>query len=297
MSERPQLTTSPNGFFSQTLPVMRSSPIPEPLLCELVRLIEQRTLMQFGSERRDLLLNTLGALAGAAGAGDTATYAGKLLGAGHEKELMALVEALTINETTFFRNVPQLNLFAQYALPKVIARKRATSEPKNLKIWSAGCSYGQEAYTLAILAHELVQPLYTWGVQILATDLAKRVLEVGRRAVYPKARLDTMPPAVRTQYFHDLGEQIRVKDQIRQSVTFMQHNLRDPFPADRFDVIFCRNVMIYFSRQDQIRLAQRFHDHLAPEGFLFIGHSESLQGLNVGLQMRLHNGGVAYQKE
>ena len=147
-----------------------------------------------------------------------------------------------------------------------------------------------------ILANEAVQPLYTWGVQILATDLSKRVLEVGRRATYPKARLDTMPPEIRTQYFHDLGDQIRVKDGIRQSVTFMQHNLRDPFPSDRFDVIFCRNVMIYFSRQDQIRLAQRFHDYLAPEGFLFIGHSESLQGLNVGLQMRLHNGGVAYQK-
>jgi chemotaxis protein methyltransferase CheR len=178
----------------------------------------------------------------------------------------------------------------------VISRKRATSEPKVLKLWSAGCSCGQEAYTLAILAQEAVQPLYTWGVQILATDLSKQVLEVGQRGVYPKVRLDTMPPAVRTTYFHDLGDQIRVKDSIRETVTFRQHNLRDPFPAERFDVIFCRNVMIYFSRQEQIRLAQRFHDHLAPEGFLFIGHSESLQGLDVGLQMRLHNGGVAYQK-
>lgn len=296
MTDPSGLTNPSNGFLAQTLPVARPPSIPEPLLNQLAQAIEQRTLMQFGTERRDLLVNTLGAIAGAAGVRDATAYAGRLLGPGAEREMAALVEALTINETTFFRNVPQLNLFAQYALPKVIARKRATSEPKNLKIWSAGCSYGQEAYTLAILANEAVQPLYTWGVQILATDLSKRVLEVGRRATYPKARLDTMPPEIRTQYFHDLGDQIRVKDGIRQSVTFMQHNLRDPFPSDRFDVIFCRNVMIYFSRQDQIRLAQRFHDYLAPEGFLFIGHSESLQGLNVGLQMRLHNGGVAYQK-
>ena len=296
MAEPTALLNLSNSYFAQPLPSVRPSTIPEPLLNELATVIEQRTLMQFGSERRDLLVNTLGAMAGAAGARDTTAYAGHLLGPGAERELMALIEALTINETTFFRSVPQLNLFAQYALPKVIARKRATSEPKNLKIWSAGCSCGQEAYTLAILASEAVQPLYTWGVQILATDISKRVLEVGRRATYPKARLDTMPPETRAQYFHDLGDQIRVKDNVRQAVTFMQHNLRDPFPADRFDVIFCRNVMIYFSRQDQIRLAQRFHDHLAPEGFLFIGHSESLQGLNVGLQMRLHNGGVAYQK-
>lgn len=271
--------------------------IPEPVLSALATTIEQRTLMQFSSERRDLLVNTITALAGAAGERDAGDYAGRLLGPGYETQLMELVDALTINETTFFRNVPQLNLFAQKALPQIIARKRATSEPKVIKIWSAGCSCGQEPYTLGMLANEAVQPLYTWSVQILATDISPRVLEVGRRGVYPKARLDTMPDRLRLEYFSDLGTQIRVKDKLRQLVTFRQHNLCDPFPNDRFDVIFCRNVMIYFSRQEQLRLAQRFRDHLAPEGFLFIGHSESFQGADVGLHMRLHNGGVAYQRD
>lgn len=274
----------------------RPAAIPEALLNELVATIEQRTLMQFGTERRDLLIATLAGLADAAGACDAGSYAGRLLKAGSETELMALVDALTINETTFFRNVPQLNLFARVALPEVVARKRATSEPKRLKIWSAGCSSGQEAYTLAMLANEVAQPLFTWEVQILATDISPTVLAEARRGVYQKARLDTMPSAMRTRYFDDLGAQIRVKDALKRLVKFMQHNLRDPFPADRFDVIFCRNVMIYFSRQEQARLARRFADRLAPEGFLFIGHSESLQGLDVGLQMRLQNGGVAYQK-
>jgi chemotaxis protein methyltransferase CheR len=291
------MTLMSQSFLS--LPVLsetRSTVIPEPLLNELVTIIEQRTLMQFGTERRDLLITTLSGLADAAGARDAGSYAGRLLKAGGETELMALVDALTINETTFFRNVPQLNLFAQVALPEVVSRKRATSEPKKLKIWSAGCSTGQEAYTLAMLANDVAKPLFTWEVEILATDISPTVLAEARRGVYPKARLNTMPAAMHARYFDDLGAQIRVKDSLRQLVRFTQHNLRDPFPADRFDVIFCRNVMIYFSRQEQARLARRFAERLAPEGFLFIGHSESLQGLDVGLQMRLQKGGVAYQK-
>ncbi|MBI3759002.1 MAG: protein-glutamate O-methyltransferase CheR, partial [Deltaproteobacteria bacterium] len=191
----------------------------------------------------------------------------------------------------------QLDLFARVALPEVISRKRATSEPKQLKIWSAGCSTGQEAYTLAMLANEAVLPMFTWGAQILGTDISPTVIETARAGVYPKARLDTMPASMRARYFDDLGAQLRVKETLKRLVTFRQHNLRENFPAERFDVIFCRNVMIYFTRQEQIRLAQRFAERLAPEGFLFIGHSESLQGLGVGLKMRLHNGGVAYQKE
>jgi chemotaxis protein methyltransferase CheR len=286
-----------SGFYSQpALTPTRPAAVPEALLSQLTTLIEQRTMMQFENERRELLLTTLGALANEALARDTSSYVGRLLSAGNEAELMRLVDALTINETTFFRNVPQLNLFASVALPEVISRKRATSEPKRIKVWSAGCSTGQEAYTLAMLAQEAILPLFTWEVQILATDISPTVLAEAQRALYPKARLDTMPTEMRARYFDDLGAQIRVKESLRRLVTFRQHNLRDTFPMDRFDVIFCRNVMIYFSRKEQARLAQRFAERLAPEGFLFIGHSESLQGLDVGLQLRLHKGGVAYQK-
>ena len=288
---------SQSSYSLQVLPESRAALIPEALLNELAATIERRTLMQFGAERRDLLINTLAGLADAAGMRDAGSYAGRLLSSGSETELMALVDALTINETTFFRNVPQLNMFAGFALPEVIARKRATSEPKRLKIWSAGCSTGQEAYTLAMLANEVVKPLFTWEAQILGTDISPTVLKAARHGVYPKARLDTMPTHMRARYFDDLGAEIRVKESLRRLVTFKQHNLCESFPNDRFDVIFCRNVMIYFSRKEQARLAQRFAERLAPEGFLFIGHSESLQGLDVGLQLRLHNGGVAYQKE
>lgn len=288
---------SPSIYFPPATPNVRSVLIPEAHLNELASIIERRTLMQFGAERRELLVGTLTSLASNAGVRDAAAYAAQLLAAGDESAMMALVDALTINETTFFRNVPQLNLFARIALPEIISRKRATSEPKVLQIWSAGCSTGQEAYTLAMLANEAVKPLFTWGVQILATDISPTVVAAAKAGVYPKARLDTLPAELRSRYFDDLGGQIRVKESLKRHVTFRQHNLRDPFPPTRFDAIFCRNVMIYFSRQEQARLAQRFAERLAPEGFLFIGHSESLQGLGVGLQLRMHNGGVVYQRD
>jgi chemotaxis protein methyltransferase CheR len=254
-------------------------------------------MMQFGAERRDLLLSTLASLAGGAGDPDVTSFIRRTLAPGNEATMMVLIDALTINETTFFRNVPQLNLFARIALPEMIARKRTTGEPKQLRLWSAGCSTGQEAYTLAMLATDAVLSQPGWEVQIRATDLSPTVLDAARRGIYPKARLDTMPGPMRSRYFDDLGDRIRVKDGLRRHITFQHHNLRDPFPADTFDCIFCRNVMIYFSREEQSRLAHRFKERLAPKGFLFIGHSESLQGLGVGLHLRLHEGGVAYQKE
>lgn len=284
------------SFTSPAVLTDSRSAIPTALLNELMEVIERRTMMQFGAERRDLLLTTLSTLAAAAGDRDRVSFIRRILSPSGEAEMMGLIDALTINETTFFRNVPQLNLFARVALAEVMEHKRTAGEPKQLRIWSAGCSSGQEAYTLAMLAHEAIAHQPSWGLQIMATDISPTVLEVARRGIYPKARLDTMPAPMRMRYFDEIDNQIRVKDTLRHLVTFRHHNLRDPFPPGTFDVIFCRNVMIYFSREEQSRLAIRFKERLAPKGFLFIGHSESLQGLGVGLQLRLHDGGVAYQK-
>jgi len=252
-------------------------------------------MMQFGTERRNHFLNTVGARARIANLPDTASYVRSVLAPGGQAELMALIDDLTINETTFFRNVPQMKLFAKIA-GEIAGRKRTPGSPRRLNVWSAACSTGQEAYTLAILAYEALRFLPSWDVHVFGTDIAPSVIEVAKRGVYPKTRLDNMPPQILTRYFDDLGTEIRVKDVLRRLTSFQSHNLRDPFPAQTYDVIFCRNVMIYFSREDQVALAQRFGDRLAPEGFLFIGHSESLQGLDVKFRLRVEEGGVAYQK-
>lgn len=281
---------------SQFSPEMRVPLVPGDLLDQLVHTIEQLTMMQFGTERRELLISTVVSIANESGDGDVCGYIRRIMQPSSKAEMNSLIDALTINETTFFRNVPQLKMFSTVALPEIMSRKRAANAPRRLRIWSAGCSTGQEAYTLAMLANDLLLMQPGWDLQIHATDISPTVLEMAQRGVYPKARLDTMPDTIRLRYLDDLGDRIQIKDSLRRSVTFRYHNLRDPFPIETYDVIFCRNVMIYFSREEQARLAQRFKDRLDAQGFLFIGHSESLQGLNVGLQLRMHEGGVAYQK-
>ena len=286
--------------FNTAFPTTSFSPRPEAapaaLIDELATVIERRTLMQFGTDRRNHLLNTLAARARAIGDADVTAYVRRVMSPLGNTEMMLLVDDLTINETTFYRNVPQLNLFSKVALRDVIARKKAANAPKRLDIWSAACSSGQEVYTLAILAYEAVKFLPAWDVRVFGTDISPTVLTTARRGIYPKARLDTVPPGIIQRYFDDTGDKIQVKEALRRITTFQTHNLSDPAPPGTFDVIFCRNVMIYFSREEQAKLAQKFNDRLAPEGFLFIGHSESLQGLGVDFRLRIEEQGVAYQK-
>lgn len=290
-----------SSSFNISLPAISSEPpaipsIPGSLLNELLQRIEQRTMMLFGTDRRNHLLSTLSTRSKLIAGGDTAAYIRNVLSPLGEAEFMTLIDDLTINETTFFRNVPQMNMFAKIAIPEIIARKKAAKQPTRLNVWSAACSTGQEAYTLAILANEALRFIPAWDVRVYATDISPTVLQVARKGIYPKTRLDTMPPEILRRYFHDAGDEIKVKDELKQMTTFHTQNLRDAFSPVIYDVIFCRNVMIYFSREDQATLAQRFRERLAPGGFLFIGHSESLQGLNVNLQLRLQEGGVAYQR-
>lgn len=266
------------------------------LVDSLIDKISRRTMMQFSDQRRNHFLNTIAARARANGIVNLSDYVVAALAPANEPEMQALIDELTINETTFFRNVPQINVFTNVAIPEIIKRKTAQRGVKRLEIWSAACSTGQEVYTLAIRAYEALKFLPTWDVKVWGTDISPSVLEVARRGVYPRARLDTMPPETLARYFETEGDNIRVKDILRHITSFREHNLNDPFPPLTYDIIFCRNVMIYFSREDQARLAQRFTERLAPGGFLFIGHSESLQGLDVNLRCRLEQGSVVYQK-
>lgn len=283
--------------FSIPLQSTRLEAAPTEALNRLAAYVEKRTLMQFGEERRTHFINTIAARVQAVGAPDMETYIRQVSGPGGDAEFMTLVDALTINETTFFRNVPQIEMFARVALPEMIERKKASGDTgKRLEVWSAACSTGQEVYTLGMLGLEALSAYPGWELHILGTDISSSVLETAKQGIYQKSRLDTMPPAMLARYFETVGEKIRVKDAVRRITSFQYHNLNDPLPLRQFDVIFCRNVMIYFSREEQARLAQKFKDRLTPGGFLFIGHSESLHGLDVDLQLRIKDRGVAYQK-
>ena len=228
-------------------------------------------------------------------------------------ELALLLENLTVNETSFFRNKAQLDLFHRYILDDLLHHKQARRD-FSLRFWSAGCSTGQEAYTMAMqvvdalafyylrnpLPYEspLPKPLIPppWKVEILASDISYSVLRAGQEAIYTENQMASVDYSYRLRYFDKIGERYAVKKALKELVHFDFHNLKTEYLPQRYDVIFCRNVMMYFDEAEQKRLIDKFYRCLNPEGFLFVGHAESLLGLTEKFQMVHRNSGTAYQR-
>lgn len=201
---------------------------------------------------------------------------------GDNGELTAMLDALSTNLTSFFREVEHFEYFSQKALAKV--KQAAGNSGGRLRIWSAGCSSGEEPYSIAISVCDAIPNLTRWDARILATDISTRVLDHARGGSYDAEKVKTVPQQARTKYFQRIGvgrgRPYRVSEQLRKLVHFSRVNLMDPWPMQGpFDVIFCRNVMIYFDKPTQGGLVNRFWDLLGPGGTLFIGHSESLTGI------------------
>ena len=192
-------------------------------------------------------------------------------------ELTELVRRLTIKETSFFRHVQQFAAFREHALPELLASRSATCE---LNVWSAGCSTGAEPYSLAMVLRDVLGPaLLHWRVRLWATDIDMEALAVARRAVYSAHQLRGLPEDLRQRYTIAQGSDFRLSDELRKMVTFEAFNLNAPEAwgcATRMDVIFCRNVIIYFDQETNRALMERFHHTLADDGYLFLGHSETL---------------------
>ncbi len=191
------------------------------------------------------------------------------------EELTIMLDCLTTNKTSFFREIQHFEYLREKILPPIReARGR-------LRIWSAGCSSGEEPYSIAILLKEEWPGIDSCDARILATDLSTRILEQARAGVYSGETLQNVPLRILTKYFTrsgDLGSQeYHVTDQVRLLVRIARLNLMEEWPMKGpFDVIFCRNVMIYFDKPTQKALVKRFWNLLRPGGHLFIGHSESL---------------------
>ncbi|MFZ5774744.1 MAG: CheR family methyltransferase [Thermodesulfobacteriota bacterium] len=190
-----------------------------------------------------------------------------------------LVNRISTNYTYFYRESAHFDYFSQFSLPNVVARLKQQNS-RDLRIWSAGCSSGEEPYMLAMLLMEHFGADYGfWNGGVLATDISDRVLTQARQGIYLHEQVERMPPALFHKYFVKQGEgQWSVCDRLRREVTFRRFNLMNKqFPFKKpFHVIFCRNVMIYFDKETRDGLIRRFYDFLEPGGYLFIGHSETI---------------------
>jgi chemotaxis protein methyltransferase CheR len=192
-------------------------------------------------------------------------------------ELALFIDAMTTNKTSFFRESEHFHYLRDHVLPGLNSHR--------LRFWSAACSSGEEPYTLAIWLREHLPGIEKKDALILATDISKRMLEKAHRAVYSAETLKDLPSPQFKKYFNPLNGQYagsyRITDEVRKMVRLAWLNLLESWPMKGpFDVIFCRNVMIYFDRPTQQRLINRFWELLEPGGFLFVGHSEGLSAIS-----------------
>lgn len=196
-----------------------------------------------------------------------------------EAALSELIDLISTNHTYFNREKDHFDYFSQIALPAVIEKLKKENR-KDLRIWCAGCSSGEEPYTLLMLMQEYLGADYkSWDAGILATDISDRALTVAKRGSYTTDRVMQLPDILRRKYFTAAGQdEMAVIDKIKQEATFRRFNLMNTtFPFKKpFQMIFCRNVMIYFDQPTREALVGRFHQHTEANGYLFIGHSETL---------------------
>jgi len=217
----------------------------------------------------------------------------------HKKdtELMDIMDVITTNETYFFRESFQLKAFSDEIIPELIRIKSAKGN-RSLRIWSAGCSTGEEPYSIAMLLGDIPE-LKEWNIEIIGTDISQKVVQHARRAVYGKSSFRATEDLQLSLFFDQLDDCYRVKDYIREQVTISHLNLFDSnrlLMLGKMDIIFCRNVIIYFDQAAKKRLIESFYSSLYDGGFLLLGHSESLMNLTTHFKLRHFKNDMVYQK-
>jgi chemotaxis protein methyltransferase CheR len=215
-------------------------------------------------------------------------------------ELNELFDAITINETYFFRAPQQFEAFETHIVPEILATRQNLFNPV-FRIWSAAASTGEEAYTLAIIVAEKLKPIYPRvQFQILASDINKSVLEQARQGVYKEYSVRNIPQHLLKKYFTQQGGNYILNDEIKQMVKFMNINLYDAQQmrtVTNCDVIFCCNVLIYFDMPSKQQVVTHLYNSLNKGGYLFIGYSESLHGISKAFKLVHFPKAMAYQKE
>lgn len=207
----------------------------------------------------------------------------------------ALLEGLLTQETSFFRYPSVYEAFEKRVLPELHVKK-FWKNPRTLRIWSAGCSTGEEPYSIAITIADSLSFSDSWNVEILATDVGRLALKSAERGVYSGRSLGSVSSERLAAHFTPTNGGHQVKPRLRKLVTFAQMNLAAAVYVGRMDMIFCMNVLIYFSEERRRALVQRFFDTLEPGGYLFLGHSESISKMPVKFQAIVLNDCILYRK-
>jgi chemotaxis protein methyltransferase CheR len=214
-------------------------------------------------------------------------------------EMQALANLITTNETYMFREYEQLEAFADHCLPELLSAKESRAD-RTLRIWSAGCASGEEAYTLAIILREVFPQSQFWNCEIVATDIDQNVLHHAARARYGARAVNEVPPDYLARHFTSHQDGYTVRPATASLVKLAHLNLHDRAAMrtmKNFDFIFCRNVLIYFDDRSRKMVVDHFYNALNPGGFIFLGHSESVGRISTAFRLKRYGKHLVYAKE
>ena len=211
-----------------------------------------------------------------------------------KEEMKLLLDSVTTNLTRFFRNQAHFDAFEKFVIPELMKIKKSAGGNNKIRIWSAGCSTGEEPYTIAMILKDILPS--PWSAEIIASDISLKSLMVGKEGFYADARIVGIPDDSLKRHFNKVEGGYRIKDELRSMIRFDYHNLKNDSGQRSFDVVFCRNVLIYFDEAAQKATIERFWDAMSPKSFLFIGHSESLFGMNTKFEFLKTEWACFYRK-
>ena len=226
---------------------------------------------------------------------DSAAYYSRLASPDDRAEFEVLINHITTNETFFYRCEAQMDSFRDIVLPKLIDKKVAKND-RTLRIWSAGCSTGEEPYTIAICIFETLNFYNIWDINIYSTDISTEVLTRALEGKYNKRAIERMPKPLLEKYFVEKDGFYYINNVVKKVVEFEYMNLVDAYYEDNFDMIFCRNVLIYFRDESKRDILNRFYDSLKEDGLLFLGPAEMVRGLVDGFKLVSLKDSVVFQK-
>ena len=211
-----------------------------------------------------------------------------------KEELKGFLDSITTNLTRFFRNQPQFDALEKFVIPELINNIKKGSSSNLIRIWSAGCSTGEEPYSIGMLLNEILPPL--WKFEILASDISLKCLMTAKEGFYKDTQIEGIPPDYLKKYFDKVEGGYHIHSDIQSKIKFDYHNLKNEAGQSGYDILFCRNVIIYFDEAAQTAVINRFWEAMASKSFLFIGHSESLFGMNTKFEFLKTEWATLYRK-
>ncbi len=211
----------------------------------------------------------------------------------NQEEMKMLLDSVTTNLTRFFRNTGQFETLEKFVIPDLVAHKTKLNQP-TLRVWSAGCATGEEPYSIAFVLKEKLPRHF--GIEIIASDLSLKSIMTAQEGYYPEQKIEGVPALYLAKYFEKQQSGYQVKEEIKSLIRFDYHNLKFDSGLQNVDLLFCRNVIIYFDEVAQKAVINRFWKIMGSHSYLFLGHSESLFGMNTSFEFVKTDWSVIYRK-